>query len=74
MSRKIATTASICGNICTTTIEMSPTRRPVNRIRENEYAASAPRNTVPTAVTPATTRVFANHCVNGTCGSVRMRT
>ena len=62
MSRKIATTASICGNICTTTIEMSPNRRPVNRMRENEYAASAPRNTVPMAVMPATRIVFANHC------------
>jgi hypothetical protein len=71
--RKIATTASSCGNICTTTIEMSPNRRPVNRMREKEYAARAPRNTVPTAVTPATSSVLPNHAVNGTCGSVRMR-
>ena len=34
ISRKIATTASSCGNICTTTIVTSPTRRPVKRIRE----------------------------------------
>ncbi len=74
ISRKIATTASSCGNICTTTIEMSPNRRPVKRMRENEYAASAPRNTVPTAVMPAMMIVFANHCGYGTCGSVRMRT
>lgn len=74
MSRKIATTASNCGNICTTTIEMRPKRRPVKRMREKEYAASAPRNTVSTAVMPAIMSVLPNQVRNGTCGSVRMRT
>ena len=51
--RKIATTASSCGNICTTTIVMSPTRRPAKRMRENAYAASAPMNTMTKPVTVA---------------------
>jgi hypothetical protein len=50
MSRKIATIASSCGNICTSSSVSSPKRRPVKRIRDRAYAASAPRNTVPTAV------------------------
>ncbi len=73
MSRKIATTPSNCGNICTTTIETSPTRRPVNRMREKEYAASAPSNVESTAVTPATMSVLANQFANGMSGLERMR-
>ena len=61
MSRKIATTASICGNIWTSISDIRPKRRPVKRIRENAYAASAPRKTVPTAVTPPMTSVLTNH-------------
>jgi hypothetical protein len=61
ISRKIATTASSWGNICTTRSVVRPTRRPVNRMREKEYAASAPRNTVPAAVTSPITSVLTNH-------------
>ena len=48
MSRKIATIASSCGNICTSSSVTRPNRRPVNRMRENAYAASAHSSTVAT--------------------------
>ncbi len=61
MSRKMATTASSCGNICTTTIVTSPTRRPANRMREKAYAAQAPMKTVTAPVTTAISSVLRNH-------------
>ena len=61
ISRKIATKASSCGNICTSRIDSSPNLRPRKRMREKAYAASAERNTAPTAVERPTITVFANH-------------
>ena len=73
ITRNIATTASSCGNICTRTRVSSPTRRPVKRMREKEYAARAPRNTVRIDVVAAMMMVLPNHNANGASGVLRMR-
>src|SRR5690606_39139853 len=59
--RKIVTTARNCGNIWISSNDISPTRRPRNRIRLNAYAARVEMNSAPTAALPAITMELTNH-------------
>ena len=63
MSTKMAVKASSCGNIWTRSNVSRPVRRPLNRIRENAYAASADRNVCPMAAAPAMIIVLRNQLV-----------
>lgn len=73
-SRKIATTARNCGNIWMSMSESRPMRRPRKRIRENAYAAMAPRNTVHTPVTRPMTIELRNQSAKGWSGFVNRAT
>ncbi len=60
MRMKIAVMARICGNICSSTSDSRPGRRPLNRIRLNAKAAEADISVDSVAATRATVSELRN--------------